>query len=212
VFTALLLNRIEVNEGSMERNKTGYLEFIKTPGLWIVLLYNIIVGSLFRSVDLFFPSFLSTEKLYTGGLAAIANSMILFFGVIGQLAGGRGSDRYGSQKVLLVTTAGMVVSLGLLMVLPTSIAVPIFVFLYGRAMFGHQPTVTNLVSKLSPRNMMGLAYGVMFFSAFGVGSISTSLTGWLADKYSLTAAFWVNTGLSVVLLLISMVIYLRIKE
>ena len=212
VLTALLLNRIEVNEGSMERNKTGYIEFIKTPGLWIVLVYNIIVGSLFRSVDLFFPSFLSTEKLYTGGLAAIANSMILFFGVIGQLAGGGGSDRYGSQRVLLVTTAGMVASLVLLMVMPTSIAVPIFVFLYGISMFGHQPTVTNLVSKLSPRNMMGLAYGVMFFSAFGVGSISTSITGWLADTYSLTMAFWVNTGLSLVLLLISGIIYQKIKE
>ena len=212
VVTALLLNRIEVNEGSMERNMTGYLEFIKTPGLWIILVYNVIVGALFRSVDLFFPSFLSTEKLYTGGLAAVANSMILFFGVLGQLAGGRGSDRYGSQRVLLVATAGMVFSLVLLMVLPSSLAVPIFVFLYGVSMFGHQPTVTNLVSRLSPRNMMGLAYGVMFFSAFGVGSISTSITGWLADTYSLTAAFWVNTGLSLVLLLMSVVIYLRIKE
>jgi len=138
--------------------------------------------------------------------------MILFFGVIGQLAGGRGSDKYGSQRVLLITTAGMVLSLVLLMVLPTNIAVPLFVFLYGISMFGHQPTVTNLVSKLSPRNMMGLAYGVMFFSAFGVGSISTSLTGWLADNYSLTTAFWVNTGFSIVLLMISVVIYLRIKE
>ncbi len=212
VLTAVLLDRIEVNEGHMERNTTGYLEFIKTPGLGIVLIYNILVGSLFRSVDLFFPSFLSTDKLYTGGLAAIANSMILFFGVLGQLAGGRGSDKFGSQKVLLLATTGMVVSLVLLMVLPTNIAVPIFVFLYGVSMFGHQPTVTNLVSKLSPRNMMGLAYGVMFFSAFGVGSISTSITGWLADQYSLTAAFWVNTGVSMVLLLISFVIYMRIKE
>jgi FSR family fosmidomycin resistance protein-like MFS transporter len=212
VLTAVLLNRIEVNEGHMERNTTGYLEFIKTPGLWIVLIYNILVGSLFRSVDLFFPSFLSTDKLYTGGLAAIANSMILFFGVLGQLAGGRGSDRFGSQKVLLVATTGMVISLVLLMVLPTNIAVPVFVFLYGVSMFGHQPTVTNMVSRLSPRNMMGLAYGVMFFSAFGVGSISTSITGWLADQYSLTTAFWVNTGLSVLLLFISVVIYLRIKE
>ena len=212
VLTALLLNRIDVNEGSMERNNMGYLEFIKTPGLWIVLLYNIIVGSLFRSVDLFFPSFLSTEKMYTGGLAAIANSMILFFGVLGQLAGGRGSDRYGSQRVLLITTAGMVVSLGLLMVLPTNIAVPLFVFLYGVSMFGHQPTVTNLVSRLSPRNMMGLAYGVMFFSAFGVGSISTSITGWLTDTYSLTTAFWFNTGLSIILMIISGVIYLSINE
>ncbi|MCW4012591.1 MAG: MFS transporter [Candidatus Bathyarchaeota archaeon] len=212
VLTAVLLNRIEVNEGHMERNTTGYLEFIKTPGLWIVLVYNILVGSLFRSVDLFFPSFLSTDKLYTGGLAAIANSMILFFGVLGQLAGGRGSDRFGSPKVLLIATSGMVVSLLLLMVLPTNIAVPVFVLLYGISMFGHQPTVTNMVSRLSPRNMMGLAYGVMFFSAFGVGSISTSVTGWLADQYSLTTAFWVNTGLSAVLLLISVVIYMRIKD
>jgi MFS family permease len=212
VITALLLNRIGVNEGMMKRNMTGYLEFIKTPGLWIVLLYNIIVGSLFRSIDLFFPSFLSTEKLYTGELAAIANSMILFFGVIGQLSGGRGSDRYGSQKVLILVTGGMVVSLILLMVLPTNIAVPVFVFLYGMSMFGHQPTVTSLVSKLSPRNLMGLAYGVMFFSAFGVGSISTSVSGWLADTYSLTAVFWVNLGLSGVLLFISLIIYLRIRE
>ena len=198
--------------GHTETRTTGYMEFIKTPGLWIVLIYNIVVGSLFRSVDLFFPSFLSTEKLYTGELAAIANSMILFFGVLGQLAGGRGSDKIGSQKTLVIATAGMVLSLVLLMVLPTNIAVPVFVLLYGISMFGHQPTVTNMVSKLSPRNMMGLAYGVMFFSAFGIGSISTSITGWLADQYSLTAAFWVNTGVSVVLLLISLVIYMRIKE
>lgn len=212
VFTAVLLKSIEVNEGLMERNMTSYLEFIRTPGLWIVLIYNIIVGSLFRSVDLFFPSFLSTEKLYTGTLAAIANSMILFFGVIGQIAGGMGSDRYGSKKVLLVATSGIVASLLLLMIMPTNIAVPLFVFMYGIFMFGHQPTVTSLVSRLSPKNLMGLAYGVMFFSAFGVGSISTSVSGWLADIYNLKVVFWVNVGLSVVLLLISLVIYQRIKE
>ncbi len=212
VFTAVLLRRIEVNEGEMEHSTTGYFEFIKTPELWIVLLYNVIVGSLFRSVDLFFPSFLSAEKLYTGSLAAIANSMILFFGTLGQLAGGRGSDRFGSGKVLLFATSGIVVSLILLMMLPSSIAVPVFVFLYGISMFGHQPTVTRLVSRLTPRNMMGLAYGVMFFSAFGVGSISTSITGWIGEQHSLTAAFWVNTMVSILLLLISAVIYLRVKD
>jgi MFS family permease len=212
VFTAVLLRRIEVNEGEREHSTTGYFEFIKTPGLWIVLLYNVIVGSLFRSVDLFFPSFLSAEKLYTGSLAAIANSMILFFGTLGQLAGGRGSDRFGSGKVLLFATGGIVLSLILLMVLPSRIAVPVFVFLYGISMFGHQPTVTSLVSRLTPRNMMGLAYGVMFFSAFGVGSISTSITGWIGEQHSLTAAFWVNTMVSILLLLISAVIYLRVKD
>ncbi|MCW4049008.1 MAG: MFS transporter [Candidatus Bathyarchaeota archaeon] len=213
VAVAYMMDRIEVDDSVSETGRLSYLEFLRTPGLWLVLLYNVMVGFLFRSVDLFFPSFLSTERGYTGGIAAVANSMILLFGVGGQLLGGRGSDRLGQTKVLVITTAGMVLSLMLLMLFPTNMyGVIIFVVLYGVSMFGHQPTVTNLVSRLSPRNMMGLAYGVMFFSAFGVGSLSTSVTGYLADHYSLTVAFWVNTGIAVGLLAVSAVIYTRIRD
>ncbi len=212
VGTAILMDRIEVDEGELKKTTTTYFEFVKTPGLWIILLYNVIVGFLFRSVDLFFPSFLSTDLQYTGGIAAFANSMILFFGVLGQLLGGRGSDRVGPTKVLLVATAGMVASFALLMFLPANIAVPLFVVVYGISMFGHQPTVTNLVSQLSPRNMMGLAYGVMFFSAFGIGSLSTTVIGWVADTYSLTTAFWANAATSIILLVVAFVISARIKQ
>lgn len=213
VVTAWTLDRIQVKEEMVPATRQSYMEFIRTPGLWLILLYNVIVGFLFRSVDLFFPSFLSLERNYTGGIAAVANSMILFFGVLGQLLGGRGSDKLGQTKTLLAATAGMVVSLFLLMVLPTStMGVVLFIVLYGVSMFGHQPTVTSLVSKLSPRNLMGLAYGVMFFSAFGLGSLSTTVTGYLADTYSLTVAFWFNAGVALALMAVSVVIYLRIKK
>ena len=213
VATAAFLSRIEVDEGEVSGESQSYLEFIKTPGLWIILLYNVFVGFLFRSVDLFFPSFLSAEKGYTGGLAAVANSGILLFGVAGQLLGGMGSDRLGQTKTLLIASAGMALSLVLLMVLPTgTLGVALFILLYGVSMFGHQPTVTSMVSRLSPRHMMGLAYGVMFFSAFGVGSLSTTVTGYLADKYSLTAAFWLNAGVGVALLAVSVLIYLKIDD
>ena len=213
VVTAWTLDRIQVKEEIVPATKQSYMEFIRTPGLWLILLYNVIVGFLFRSVDLFFPSFLSLERNYTGGIAAVANSMILFFGVLGQLLGGRGSDKLGQTRTLLAATAGMVVSLFLLMVLPTStVGVVLFIILYGVSMFGHQPTVTSLVSKLSPRNLMGLAYGVMFFSAFGVGSLSTTVTGYLADTYNLTVAFWFNAGVALALMAVSVAIYLRIRE
>ena len=213
VATATFLSRIEVDEGEVSGESQSYLEFVKTPGLWIILIYNVFVGFLFRSVDLFFPSFLSAEKGYTGGLAAIANSAILLLGVAGQLLGGRGSDRLGQTKTLLIASAGMALSLVLLMVLPTgTLGVALFILLYGVSMFGHQPTVTSMVSRLSPRHMMGLAYGVMFFSAFGVGSLSTTVTGYLADKYSLTAAFWLNAGVGVALLAVSVLIYLKIDD
>ena len=212
VGTSILMDRIKVDEGEIQKSDKTYFDFIKTPGLWIVLLYNVVVGFLFRSVDLFFPSFLSTDLQYTGGIAAFANSMILFFGVLGQLLGGRGSDRVGPTKVLMVATAGMVASFALLMFLPASIAVPLFVVVYGISMFGHQPTVTNLVSQLSPRNMMGLAYGVMFFSAFGIGSLSTTVIGYIADNYGLTAAFWTNGATSLILLVVALVIRVKIKK
>ncbi|HUV34620.1 MAG TPA: MFS transporter [Candidatus Desulfaltia sp.] len=213
VVTAWTLDRIQVKEEIVPATRQSYMEFLRTPGLWLILLYNVIVGFLFRSVDLFFPSFLSLERNYTGGIAAVANSMILFFGVLGQLLGGRGSDRLGQTRTLLAATAGMVVSLVLLMVLPTStVGVVLFIVLYGVSMFGHQPTVTSLVSKLSPRNLMGLAYGVMFFAAFGLGSLSTTVTGYLADTYSLTAAFWFNVGVALALMAVSVAIYLRIRE
>jgi len=213
VVTAWTLDRIQVKEEIVPATRQSYMVFLRTPGLWLILLYNVIVGFLFRSVDLFFPSFLSLERSYTGGLAAVANSMILFFGVLGQLLGGRSSDRLGQTRTLLAATAGMVVSLVLLMVLPTStMGVVLFIILYGVSMFGHQPTVTSLVSRLSPRNLMGLAYGVMFFSAFGVGSLSTTVTGYLADTYNLTVAFWFNAGVAFVLMAVSVAIYLRIRE
>jgi len=213
VVTAAFLSRINVDEGDISGVSQSYLEFIRTPGLWVILFYNVLVGFLFRSVDLFFPSFLSVERGYTGGLAAVANSGILLLGTAGQLLGGVGSDRLGQTKTLLVASAGMALSLVLLMFLPTgTLGVALFILLYGVSMFGHQPTVTSMVSRLSPRHMMGLAYGVMFFSAFGVGSLSTTVTGYLADEYSLTTAFWLNAGVGAALLAVSVLIYLKIDD
>ncbi|MBD3205538.1 MFS transporter [Candidatus Bathyarchaeota archaeon] len=213
LLIAWLLDRIEVEEGKSGKRELTYVQFLRIPNLWIVLLYNVLVGFLFRSVDLFFPTFLSKERGLSGGLAAIANSLILLTGVAGQILGGRSSDRFGKTKTLMVATAGMLLSLSLLMIVPINrIGVIIFIMLYGVSMFGHQPIVTSMVSILSPRSMMGLSYGFMFFSAFGVGSLSTTITGYLAEKYSLSAAFWLNTGISAILLIVSLALWLRYKD
>ena len=59
---------------------------------------------------------------------------------------------------------------------------------------------------------MGLAYGIMFFSAFGVGSFSTTISGYLADSYSLTMAFWVNALIAGVSLLIAFLMQLKFSD
>jgi len=214
ILTAFMMSKIEVEDDVAESGvRASYRDFLRVPNLWIILLYNVLVGSLFRAIDLFFPSLLSVERGFTGDIAAFANSLILLFGVGGQLVCGRSADMYGSTRVLIVATAGMMVSLFLLLLFPTGAwGVGFFIFLYGVSMFGHQPVVTSLVSRVSPRELMGLAYGVMFFSAFGVGSLSTTIMGYVADSYSLTATFYANTALASALLLVSAVLYLRMKN
>jgi MFS family permease len=203
---------MEVQEDVSSREKASYLEFLRVPGLKTVLLYNVLVGYLFRSVDIFFPSFLSIDRMYSGEIAAFANSIILFFGTFGQIIGGRGSDKFGSTRILMIMTGGMVLSLCILLFLPnTGIVMILFIVLYGISMFGHQPTITKIVSTLSPRPMMGLAYGLMFFSAFGVGSLSTTVTGYFADVYSLTTAFLLNIGIAVILFIVSILIYKKLR-
>lgn len=212
LVTAALMARIVVDDGGSEGEDASLMEFFHIPNLWLILVYNVLVGLLFRSVDLFFPTFLSVERGFAGGIAAVANSAILLSGVVGQLVGGRGSDRYGSTRVLVGSSLGMVASLVLLLLLPTSVwGVWLFVALYGVAMFSHQPSMTALVGQVSPLNFMGLAYGVMFFSTFGVGSISTTITGYLADAYSLTVAFWMNALVALGLLVVSLLMYLKMR-
>jgi MFS family permease len=59
---------------------------------------------------------------------------------------------------------------------------------------------------------MGTAYGVMFFFAFGLGSVSTSIAGYLADKFSLEVAFWIMALFAGGILLIALLIPRYVRD
>jgi MFS family permease len=50
--------------------------------------------------------------------------------------------------------------------------------------------MTSLMGAVSPRDLRGTAYGIMFFFTFGLGSVSTTIVGYLAERYNLELAFW----------------------
>ncbi len=213
IITALIMSKIEITEGENVPVLTSFKAFFKVRDIWIILLFNVLIGWVFRGVELFFPSLLSVQRNYSGSIAALLNSSILFVGVLGQLVGGKASDIYGSRRVLTYASLGMVLSLIFLLVLPSNfLSVIIFVVLYGVSIFGHQPAMTSLISKVTPQEVFGMAYGVMFFSTFGIGSISTSVTGYLVDLYNLETAFWLNTAFAVATLASALLIQLRTTD
>jgi len=209
IATALIMNRIVIAEDAPTgMKKLEIREFLKIPNLWMLLLFNAFVGFIFRGVEVYFPTYLRLGEGYTGEFAAISSSLILFFGIAGQLIGGRGSDKLGPTKLVLGSVSFVFVSLLFLLLFPTSfVSVVAFTIIYGVAVFAHQPSMTNLISRVTPRSLMGMSFGVMFFFSFGVGSIAAAVLGWLTDGYGVVFAFWSNAVVSAALLLLTIIIY-----
>ena len=207
--TAFLMDRISIEEDAPTgRKKLAIGEFLRIPNLWQLLLFNVLVGFIFRGVEVYFPTYLRLGEGYSGEFAAIGSSLILFFGIAGQLIGGRGSDKVGPTKIVLGSVVVVLASLLLLLLAPTSYPVVVaFTFLYGVAVFAHQPSMTSLISRVTPRSLMGLSFGVMFFFSFGVGSIAAAVLGWLTDGYGVVYAFWANAIVAVALLGLTLLIY-----
>jgi FSR family fosmidomycin resistance protein-like MFS transporter len=207
IIAGFLLRWIPSADEPTHREKVSFARVLAVPNLWIIILYNVIIGLYYRGVELFFPTFLAVSRGYTGQLAAMANSVVLLFGVMGQLAAGWAADRYGTVRVVIFASAGMLASMLFLLLLPFgSIGVVLFIVLFGVSYFGHQPAMTALLGSVSPRSMMGTAYGVMFFFAFGLGSVSATIAGYIADSFSLEMSFWILTIFSMMSLGISVAI------
>ncbi len=209
IATAVFMDRISLEENTLKgQKKLAVMEFLRIPNFWLILLFNALVGFISRAVEVYFPTFLSLGQGYTGEFAAIGSSLILLFGVAGQLIGGKGSDKIGPTKILVGAITGVLLSFLLLIFVPTSYPVVIaFTLIYGLALFAHQPSMTNLVSRVTPKHLMGLSYGVMFFFTFGLGSVAAAVLGSLTDRYGIVFAFSTNAVVAVALLGVTILIY-----
>jgi sugar phosphate permease len=211
-MVAGLLFRVIPSPESTQRGSVPLLKVLAVPNIWVIILFNIFIGLFQRGVELFFPTFLTLNRGFSGQAAALANSVMLLFAVFGQLIGGWASDRFGSVKVVIVSSIGMVASILILLGPLGFIGAVLFILTFGVAFYGHQPAMTALLGRVSPREMMGTAYGLMFFFAFGLGSVSATIVGYIADAFDLERAFWIMAAFSAVALAIALVIPRIIKE
>jgi MFS family permease len=214
VVTAYLMDRIKIfEEPTKSIGKLTVLEFLKIPNFWQILLFNALVGFVFRGVEVFFPTFLRVGRGYSGEIAAISNSLIILFGTAGQIIGGKGSDRIGSRKILMAATFGVLISLLMLLIMPSNFVIVVgFALIYGITIFAHQPSMTALISRTTPRHLMGLSFGVMFFFSFGLGSIAAAVCGWITESYNVNLAFWIIAGVASALVIVTGLIYRTFRD
>jgi MFS family permease len=189
------------------------IDALKIRELWILLVFNIAIGLFMKGVELYFPTYLQDNKLIGFGLtkeergmwASIAFTLVLAVGVPAQWIGGKAADKIGSKKVLIATSTGVCISLLSILLFPFPIVgIALFIVLYGLSFYAHQPALNSLTGFCCPENQRGAVYGIFFFTSFGIGSLSQSIAGYIADHYGgLDTAFYMLTAFALAALLLS---------
>jgi len=189
------------------------IDALKIRELWILLIFNVAIGLFMKGVELYFPTYVSDNKLIglglteeeRGMLASIAYTLVLAVGVPAQWVGGKTADKFGSKKVLIATSTGVCLSLLSILLFPIGIiGIALFIILYGLSFYAHQPALNSLTGFCCPQNQRGAVYGIFFFTSFGIGSLSQFIAGYVADNYGgLNTAFYMLTVFALTALLLA---------
>ncbi len=155
-------------------------------GLLLFYVIAIMNGFIFHGATTFLPTRLATIKnLFVGNAATTAT---LLAGIGGQYVGGLLASRWRYELVL---ASSFLFSGFALVFLGTSQGAFLFApaLAYGFAHFSTQPVTNTLVSRLTSARRQGIAFGVNFFLAFGLGSFGTGFVGYVGETLGLGKAF-----------------------
>jgi len=149
----------------------------------------------------------------TKTLAATAlTSFVYFFGMLGQMTGGRFADKVDLR---LGYFSFHLIALPFMVLMTQFTNIPLLVFTMGYLFFalGMQPIENSLVARLTPEKLRSTSYGFKFIFTFGVGSLSVFTAKQLIKHYGFVYVFWLQAVIIVLLLsAIGMLMFLTRNE
>ncbi len=160
------------------------LESAQNTSLWAVFVYSMLMGLSFQAVTFIMPEYLVKARGLSVSEAGLAMSLTLAFGTVGQIMGGRFSDRIGGRTALVFSALGSLIGISLLLpALDVRLAVAVFVVLWGMFFYASQPASNALIASVTKSEVRGVMYGIYFTMGFGVGSFSAAVAGALSYSY-----------------------------
>ena len=179
--------RLGENEANHEEGKTLF------PELIIFYLSTIVFGFVYRGTLTFMPYLFTYKVTLWEGLDPIAvggvvTAAALLTGMFGQWLGGRAAEKYSLTLTLI--PLWVIVSLSLMfMGMTAQYALVIWAFIFATFIFAGQPVANTLLASYSSLKSRGKGYGLNIAIGFGIGSFSSTISGYVADKYGIAEVF-----------------------
>jgi MFS family permease len=192
IVTGLFFLRSKMETGMPASNnakkKTSYLELLKIKDLRPLFTFALTNGLILKGVEFFFPTIL-VSKGFTISLAGYVLSGVLVGGTIGQYVGAKIANRQGMRNVIVMACISSLAGLVLFQILPPPLDAVTFVVMYGLGFYAIIPAFNVLVGRASPEENRGTVYGLFFLINFGLGSVATSIGGFIIDRFGIVYVF-----------------------
>jgi FSR family fosmidomycin resistance protein-like MFS transporter len=140
-------------------------------------------------IQAFVPAFFVAELATSEATGNAALTLFLAAGAVGTLVGGGLVDRWGARTVLVGTMVAVLPPLLLLPLVGEGVAIVLVgaIGFFTIASF----SVTVVLGQAYLPNHLGLASGVTLGLAIGLGGVSATALGVVADQWGLHAVLWV---------------------
>jgi MFS family permease len=170
----------------------------------LLLLYlgSILSGFIFRGSLTFLPALFQEDVSFIanhdqpGVMAGYLATAVLSLGLIGAWFGGYINDKIKRPELVPVFIF-LVAAPALYYTSRLSDAKLIAVVaLFSLVYYGWQPSQNYLIAKYTSKASHGLGYGISFFLIFGMGSLATSVGGYIADDYGVDRIYWLMAGIA----------------
>jgi len=180
---------------SLQDSRRFWLFF--TVPLLLIYLINMLHSFSFHGAITFLPTYMAkytSIKIFSWdsvALGGMLSGLALFTGIFGQYTGGVLAQKPRLERNFLILSAlsfPFILSMAWTRDYALFFTTIFFFFLN----FALQPMSNVLLAHNTTVEMRGTAFGIFFFAAFGIGSVASSVAGYIAQNFGLT---WVFVGL-----------------
>lgn len=174
----------------------------------ILLILTSFQGLYFNGLVYFLPTIIKDVKFAPLIIAALLTTLKEGMGAFGQAFGGWAGDKYSKRNLLMVFN---LVSTGALLwffFAENAVFLAFSVAIIGISVYAFQPVQNSLVADSIPVALRGRAYGLSFFTSYGIGGLAPFFSGLVAVTFSLSAVI----PLMVVFAVIATVVATQIRD
>ncbi len=220
VINHFLVDEVPIEPEDRSRPRGGYIATVKKmfttdqrTNLILVLLVVMLSGGLWTGVSQWILTYINQTKgvslIIAGGLSTIQYTV----GAFAQIVGGELSDKMGRKSILMAGFAAFAVSLVAMVMAPGEILVLlVLVAALGFTFYVTQAPITALLADITPKNTVGVTYGINFTVKYGIGAVLPFAAAWLSSNYGLDYVFYFFAALSAAALLIILPVKERARK